>query len=110
MLYVFHAGAAVFQTAWFMESLATQTLVIHFIRTKKLPFIQSRASFWLLFSTLMAVIVGWLIPYTSVGAFFNFAPLPGNILGIIIGLVAIYLLLVEIGKRIFYRFNDFVSN
>ncbi|MEP6860369.1 MAG: hypothetical protein ABJE66_07105 [Deltaproteobacteria bacterium] len=44
MLYVFHANASLFQTGWFVESLLTQTLIIHVIRTHRLPFVQSRAS------------------------------------------------------------------
>lgn len=109
MLYVFHASASVFQTGWFMESLATQTLVIHFIRTRQLPFIQSRASRWLLVSTFLAVIGGWLIPYTPLGAFFQFSPLPLKVLLAILGLVAVYLVLVEIAKRFFYRRYDIVG-
>lgn len=106
MIYVFHANASVFQTAWFIESLATQTLVIHFIRTRHLPFVQSTASRWLLVSTFSAVAFGWIIPYTPIGAFFQFSPLPAKILFAIMGLVAVYLLLVEIAKRFFYRQYD----
>ncbi len=106
MLYVFHAGAGLFQTAWFMESLATQTLVIHFIRTRRLPFLQSTASKWLLASTLSAVVIGWLIPYTPLGGFFQFSPLPAKVLIAIGGLVVIYLFLVEVAKRIFYHRYD----
>jgi Mg2+-importing ATPase len=105
MLYVFRSGASVFQTAWFMESLATQTLVIHFIRTRQLPFVKSTASRWLLLSTFSAVVIGWLIPYTPLGAFFQFSPLPAKVLWAICGLVIIYLLLVEVAKRFFYRYD-----
>jgi P-type Mg2+ transporter len=104
--YGFRVGESFFQTAWFLESLMTQTLVIHIIRTKKVPFLQSRPSFLLLISTFSAVLVGWLIPYTPIGEFFGLVPLPLYMLGTIIGTAVIYLGLVEIGKRIFYRHNE----
>lgn len=100
---VFKLSASEFQTGWFLESLATQTLVIHIIRTRKLPFIQSRASWLLFFSTFACVAVGWLIPYTALGRFFQFAKLSFPVLIVIAGLVLIYLVLVEIVKRIFYK-------
>ncbi len=103
----FHANASVFQTGWFLESLATQTLVIHVIRTHKIPFLQSRASGWLLASTFLCLTIGWIIPYTPIGAFFHFSPMPLSILGVIAGLVFVYLVIVEIAKRIFYRCNGY---
>ncbi|HTX86774.1 MAG TPA: magnesium-translocating P-type ATPase [Candidatus Nanoarchaeia archaeon] len=104
--FVFRVSEGGFQTAWFLESLMTQTLVIHFIRTKRLPFIQSRPSLPLVLSTFSAVIIGWIIPFTIVGRFFGLVPLPLYMLGAIIGTVIIYLGLVEIGKRIFYAYNE----
>jgi Mg2+-importing ATPase len=101
--YVFHANESLFQTAWFMESLATQALVVHVIRTRKIPFLQSRPSTWLFVSTFACVIVGWLIPYTPIGTWLNFSPLPPVMLLSIVGIVVVYLCVVEIGKRIFYR-------
>ncbi|MFA6475451.1 MAG: magnesium-translocating P-type ATPase [Patescibacteria group bacterium] len=100
---VFQLGESAFQTGWFIESLATQTLVIHIIRTKRLPFIQSRASNLLIFSTVTAVIIGWLTPYTPLGDIFNFSPLPWYVMLTIAGLVIVYLGIVEIAKRILYR-------
>ena len=100
---VFKLGASAFQTGWFLESLATQTLVIHIIRTKHIPFIQSRASKALLFSTLMAVAVGWALPLTPLGRVFRFSALPLPILLAIAGLVLSYLVLVEVIKRAFYK-------
>ncbi|MBI5356472.1 magnesium-translocating P-type ATPase [Candidatus Collierbacteria bacterium] len=106
---VFKVNQSVFQTGWFMESLATQTLVIHIIRTKQIPFLQSRAGNFLLLSTFSVVIIGWLIPFSPLAKFFKFSPLPTNILLIIAGLVVCYLVLVEIIKRIFYRQNPYWS-
>lgn len=105
---IFKVGESAFQTGWFMESLATQVLVIHVIRTRQIPFLQSKASNLLLLSTLLAVTVGWIIPFTPLGGFFKFSPLPIHILLTIAGLVAVYLLLVEIAKRFFYRKYGFM--
>ena len=107
MLYLFHAPAGYFQTAWFMESLATQTLVIYVIRTKNTPFLESKPHIYLTLSTLAAVIIGWILPYTPIGDFFGFEHLPLNIVLVLAGLVLSYLMLVEIGKRYFYSQNDF---
>lgn len=104
---LFHASASVFQTGWFLESLATQTLVVHVIRTHKIPFLQSRASPWLLASTFLSLTIGWIIPYTPLGTFFHFSPMPIVILGVIAAMVVVYLFIVEIAKRIFYRCNGF---
>ncbi len=100
---IFNLGAHAFQTGWFIESLATQTLIIHIIRTRKLPFIQSRPSTGLLVSTLLIVTIGWLLPFTAAGQFFTFTPLSGTILIAIAAIVICYLITVEISKRIFYR-------
>jgi len=100
-------SAPVFQTGWFIESLATQLLVIHVIRTKKTPILKSRASKLLVLSSLLGVALGFVIPYTALGKWFGFAPLPWHFVLIILGIVAVYLVAVEITKRIFYRRNSF---
>jgi Mg2+-importing ATPase len=107
LFYGFHASQSVFQTGWFIESLATQTLVIHIIRTKRIPFIQSKPSFWLFISTFFCFAFGWLIPYTPIGAYFQFSPLPWSILFTIVGIVIAYLFTVEIAKRFFFKRYDF---
>jgi Mg2+-importing ATPase len=107
LFYVFKSSPAVFQTGWFMESLATQTLVVHIIRTKRMPFIKSCASLPLILSTFLLVAVGWIIPYTPLGIFFKFAPLPWHIVLILIGIVVFYLMSVEIVKRMFYKRVEF---
>jgi len=101
---VFELPAHAFQTGWFIESLATQTFIIHMIRTKKIPFIQSRASRGLMISTLVIVAIGWILPFTMLGEFFSFTPLSSTILIAIAIIVFCYLCTVEIGKRIFYKF------
>ena len=78
MLFVFHAwnNPALFQTGWFVESLLTQTLIIHIIRTAKIPFIESRASSALIATSITICIIGILLPFTWVGATLGFTPLP----------------------------------
>jgi Mg2+-importing ATPase len=80
MLYVFNcwdpARAALFQTGWFVESLLTQTLIIHVIRTNKIPFLQSRASVALMATTVGIMLVGLWLPSSSLGPALGFTPLP----------------------------------
>jgi Mg2+-importing ATPase len=104
---VFRLQESAFQTGWFLESLATQILVIHIIRTRKIPFIESRPNMWLLFSTVTALVISWIIPYTPIALFFGLIPLPPTVLIAIFGIVIIYLFVVEIGKRCFYKFGKF---
>ena len=103
LYYCFRASESQFQTGWFIESIATQVFVIYIIRTKKIPFLESKPSRTLFLNTFLAVAIAWLIPFLPLGAFFGFSPLPWNILAVIAGLVAVYLLLVEVAKRFFYR-------
>jgi Mg2+-importing ATPase len=80
MLYVFHTWsvdkAPLFQTGWFVESLLTQTLIIHVIRTTRIPFIQSRASWPLIATTVCVMAVGVLLPTTGLGSYLGFVKLP----------------------------------
>jgi Mg2+-importing ATPase len=97
------ASEGMFQTGWFMESLATQVLVIHVIRTRRLPFIQSRAGKFLLASTLVCVAVGWTIPFTALGRFFKFQPLTWPAVAAIALIVLGYLVIAQVAKGFFYR-------
>ena len=78
MLYVFDAwnNPALFQTGWFVESLLTQTLIIHIIRTAKVPFFQSRASTPLITTSLIIAAIGIVIPFTRLGHFWASCALP----------------------------------
>ncbi len=105
--FVLKAGASVFQTGWFLESLATQLLVIHVIRTKKTPILKSRASKLLVLSSLLGVAIGFVIPYTSLGKLLGFSPLSAGLILMILGIALVYLISVEITKRIFYKRNGF---
>lgn len=103
LYFLFKNQPAAFQTGWFVESLATQILVIYVIRTKKIPIIQSMPSLALLISTLVTVLIGWLLPYLEIGKYFGLVPLPFSTLSIIAGIVLLYLCCAEAAKRWFYR-------
>jgi Mg2+-importing ATPase len=103
MLWVFHAGPVLFHTGWFVESLATQTLVIFVIRTRRVPFFHSRPSVPLLLAAFAVVIVGALLPFTPLGHLLGFRPLPGLFFLALAGIVVCYLVLIEVGKYWFYR-------
>ncbi|HXJ48326.1 MAG TPA: cation transporting ATPase C-terminal domain-containing protein, partial [Candidatus Acidoferrum sp.] len=103
MLFVFKAHGSLFQTAWFTESLATQSLVIFAIRTRRVPFFRSRPGLILSAGTIVVVAVGLLLPYTPIAWWFGFSPLPAAFLGILAAMVVVYLFLVEAGKSFFFR-------
>lgn len=100
---VFHMNASQFQTGWFIESIATQVLVIFVIRTKRIPFWKSIPGKWVMASTIGVVSLAWIIPYTSLGLILGFTPLPPILMISIFGLVLVYLLVAEISKYFFYR-------
>jgi Mg2+-importing ATPase len=100
---LFHITGASFQAGWFIESLATQILVIYVIRTQKVPFLQSRPSRALLATTLGAVVIGLILIQPGLGEFFGFRPLPTVALLAIFVMVVIYLVMVEFVKQLFYK-------
>ncbi|WP_241756737.1 magnesium-translocating P-type ATPase [Streptomyces sp. WAC00263] len=102
MLWVFHSGPAQFRSGWFVESLATQTLVIFAIRTRHIPFFRSHPSLPLTLAALGVVTVGTLLPATPLAHTLEFQPLPGAFFAALVGMVIGYLALIEVGKRIFY--------
>ena len=67
-----------FHTGWFVESILTQTLIVHIIRTRRIPFFQSLASPFLLATTLVVMAVGAFLPYSPFAHYFGFVPLPVN--------------------------------
>ena len=101
MLKVFHAGPELFQTGWFVESLATQTLVIHVIRSQH-SIIRNRPSWALLFSTLAVVAAGFALPFSRLGRFFGFVPLPPLFFGVLVVMVLAYLAMVSAVKKWFH--------
>ncbi len=105
MLYVFDGwnNPSLFQTGWFVESLLTQTLIIHIIRTAKIPFLQSRPSATLLAMSIVICAIGVLLPYTSVGEALKFTPLPGLYWPILAAMLAGYAVLTQLAKSWFVR-------
>jgi P-type Mg2+ transporter len=103
MLWVFHAGPALFHTGWFVESLATQTLVIFVIRTRRVPFFRSRPSVPVVLAALAVVVVGGVLPVTPLAHVLGFRPLPGLFFLALTGIVVCYLALIELGKYWFFR-------
>jgi len=103
LLYVFGcwdpARAALFQTGWFVESLLTQTLVIHVIRTNRVPFLQSRASHALLATTLGIMLVGLWLPTSPLAGPLGFTPLPLAFWPFLVVTVIGYLALTQLVKR-----------
>ena len=98
MLNIFHAGPVLFHTGWFVESLATQTLVVFIIRTAGNP-LRSRPSRPLTITVLLVVAIGILLPYTPLAGPLGFTPLPGLYFLFLIAMTVTYLLLVELVKR-----------
>jgi Mg2+-importing ATPase len=105
MLGPFAAGPALFRSGWFVESLATQTLVVFVIRTHRVPFWRSRPSRSLLVAVIGVIIVGALLPYSPFAHDLGFTALPADFFAVLAGMVALYLFLVELAKR---RFNELV--
>jgi Mg2+-importing ATPase len=102
MLHVFHAGPALFRTGWFVESLATQTLVIFAIRTRRIPFLRSKPSLPLVLSASGAVLVGGILPFSPLSHMVGFQPLPIGFFAALAGMVVAYLVLIEVAKRVFF--------
>jgi Mg2+-importing ATPase len=105
MLYVFHTwkNPALFQTGWFVESCFTQTLIIHVIRTNKIPFIQSRASVPLILTSLAIVAVAGLLPFSHVGGLLGFVPLPRQYWAYLAAMLLGYVVLTQIVKIWYVR-------
>ncbi|MFM9035258.1 MAG: magnesium-translocating P-type ATPase [Mycobacterium sp.] len=102
MLGVLHAGATEFRTGWFVESLATQTLIIFAIRTRRTPFFRSRPGGLLTATTLSVVVLGVVLTLSPAAAALGFTPLPWQFFGALALFVVAYLALVEVAKRVFY--------
>ncbi len=103
MLWAFHADPPLFRSGWFVESLATQTLVIFVIRTRRSPFFRSHPSVPLLTAALAAVTIGALLPASPLAHTLGFRPLPGGFFVALVSMVAGYLALIELAKRLFFR-------
>ena len=94
---------ATFQSGWFVLSMVSQTLVVHMIRTEKVPFIQSRASLILSLLTFIGIAISIIIPYTAFGASINLAPLPLNYYFWLALTIVGYMVTVSIAKNYFIK-------
>lgn len=103
MIYIFHARGALFQTGWFIESMATEILVVFVIRTAKTPFFLSKPSIWLLGTCLGIVGASLFIPFSPLAKSLGFVTPPPLYFIILIILVSTYLFLVEVLKKLFLQ-------
>ena len=94
---------AMFQAGWFVESMWSQTLVIHMIRTPKIPFIQSRASAPLTLLTFTGIAVLTIIPFTGFGRMLGFVALPGAFFAYLIPCIILYMALATVLKKAYAR-------
>ncbi|NLB20276.1 MAG: magnesium-translocating P-type ATPase [Clostridium sp.] len=100
---------ALFQSGWFVVGLTTQTLIVHMIRTRKIPFIQSRASTPVFVMTIIIMGLGIIIPFTGFGTFINLVPLPTNYFIWLVGILIAYSLTIEVIKKWYIkRFNSWI--
>ena len=102
MLGVLHAGPVEFRTGWFVESLATQTLIIFAIRTRMVPFIRSRPGGVITVTTFAVIAVGIALTVSPVAHTLGFTTLPPQFFLALLVLSAAYLVLVEVTKKVFY--------
>jgi Mg2+-importing ATPase len=105
MIYVFNAwnNPSLFQTGWFVESLLTQTLIIHIIRTAKVPFFESHASPALIATTVVICTIGMTLPFTWAGAALGFEPLPWTYWPLVAAMLLAYGALTHVVKVWFTR-------
>ena len=91
------------QTGWFVESLLTQTLIIHTMRTAKIPFLQSHASNSPIVTTILVAGAGALLPYSTLGSTLGFVPLPGAYRPAVLAIILGYCVLAHLVKTWFVR-------
>jgi Mg2+-importing ATPase len=105
MMYVFNAwnNPALFHTGWFVESLFTQTLIIHVIRTNKIPFIESRASWPLVLTSVIIVSVGAWLTASPLADTLGFVPLPPLYWLLLAIMLLGYVILTQVVKAWFFR-------
>lgn len=103
MWYVFSCNSpehqTLFQTGWFVEGLLSQTLIVHMIRTRKIPFIQSRATWPVMGLTFLIMVIGILIPFTAFGRSIGLEALPMSYFPWLIGILLCYCILTQVIKN-----------
>ncbi|MEO8697980.1 MAG: cation transporting ATPase C-terminal domain-containing protein [Acidimicrobiales bacterium] len=102
MLVVLDASHAEFRSGWFVESLATQTLVVFVIRTRRVPFFRSRPSVAMIITPIACAVIGAALPFTPLADALGFTTLPISFFLILVGMIITYLALVEVAKSRFY--------
>jgi Mg2+-importing ATPase len=102
LLYVFHAAPDEFRTAWFMESLLTEILILLIIRTRR-PFFKSKPSKYLLIACVVTFVASFIVPYLGIAKIFGLYPLPFTLFIAILVIILVYIVLAEITKRFLMR-------
>ncbi|WCD89257.1 Magnesium-transporting ATPase, P-type 1 [Streptomyces xanthophaeus] len=103
------AHQALFQSGWFIEGLLSQTLIVHMIRTRKIPFIQSRASWPVMVMTVLAVLTGLYLPFSPLAPSLGFVALPASYFPWLIGVLLAYCALTQAVKTWYIRkFNTWL--
>lgn len=100
------AEQSLFQTGWFLVGLTTQTLVVHMVRTRKLPFIQSRASWPVILTSILAIVTGFVLVLSPLRTVFEFTTLPLHYWLWFVLIILGYLITIEIAKRIYIKFTS----
>ncbi|MEM4489306.1 MAG: cation transporting ATPase C-terminal domain-containing protein [Desulfurococcaceae archaeon] len=103
ILYIFKASESLFQTAGFIESLTSQTLVVLVIRTTRFPFWRSRPSRLLIFTTIVITVSALILPYTLLGKIFRFVEPPVAFYPALLIILSTYLILTDIIRHWFYK-------
>ncbi|MGB7581450.1 MAG: magnesium-translocating P-type ATPase, partial [Sedimentisphaerales bacterium] len=101
--FIFHASVPLFQTGWFLESMCTQTLVIHVIRTGKVPFIESKPSQFMLFTSIYIVTIALVLPFLPLGKYLGFVEPPPSYFIALTLITLAYLCLVQFVKSWFIK-------
>ena len=97
------ATASLFQSGWFVEGLLSQTLIVHMIRTTKVPFLESRASGPVLVMTAAVMAIGLALPFTSVGTYLGLQALPGVFLAWLAAVLVGYAVLTQLVKAYYIK-------
>ncbi|MEU8838496.1 magnesium-translocating P-type ATPase [Streptomyces roseus] len=97
------AHQALFQSGWFIEGLLSQTLIVHMIRTRKIPFIQSRASWPVMVTTVLAVLTGLYLPFSPLASSLGFTAVPAGYFPWLIGVLLAYCTLTQLLKTLYIR-------
>ncbi|MDO9167308.1 MAG: cation transporting ATPase C-terminal domain-containing protein, partial [Rhodoferax sp.] len=102
LISLFSANEVLFRTGWFVESIATQVLVIFVIRTRRNP-LRSHPTRWLVLTSLGVVLSAMILPFSPLAPYLGFTALPLSFFGVLMPLLVSYLFAVEGGKQWFYR-------